>query len=258
MESTNAPALRLTSRTETHGAAIPRPPALPAGIAPIPYWHTALLVLVLGGFSVLNVKSAHGAHSGHAPCAHLPCHHGLRVAPHRIRLVGAAPRRLTLRELIGGRWKSVEDFLLDIALAAGVWLGALMVIAVAAVAMGMNHSGTSKAPASRLVSSRRRARLKSSVDLPQRHRGLLRRGALPWLSSEAVHAIAAQPLDCPRGGQHPLRPRPRIRRAAAHGADRSAGLAFGLMSLLRKSLRPAMMAHTLQDTISGLLLRALR
>jgi membrane protease YdiL (CAAX protease family) len=36
------------------------------------------------------------------------------------------------------------------------------------------------------------------------------------------------------------------------------GLALGIMSLLRHSLRPAMMAHTLQDTISGLLLRALR
>jgi membrane protease YdiL (CAAX protease family) len=36
------------------------------------------------------------------------------------------------------------------------------------------------------------------------------------------------------------------------------GLAFGIMSMLRKSLRPAIMAHTLQDTISGLLLKVLR
>jgi membrane protease YdiL (CAAX protease family) len=36
------------------------------------------------------------------------------------------------------------------------------------------------------------------------------------------------------------------------------GLSFGVLSMWRKSLRPAMMAHTLQDTISGLLLRALR
>jgi len=36
------------------------------------------------------------------------------------------------------------------------------------------------------------------------------------------------------------------------------GLAFGIMSMLRRSLRPAIMAHTLQDTISGLLLKVLR
>jgi membrane protease YdiL (CAAX protease family) len=36
------------------------------------------------------------------------------------------------------------------------------------------------------------------------------------------------------------------------------GFALGLISIARKSLRPAMIAHTLQDTISGLLLRALR
>jgi membrane protease YdiL (CAAX protease family) len=36
------------------------------------------------------------------------------------------------------------------------------------------------------------------------------------------------------------------------------GLAFGIVSMWRKSLRPAMIAHTLQDTVSGLLLRAMR
>ena len=36
------------------------------------------------------------------------------------------------------------------------------------------------------------------------------------------------------------------------------GLALGILSMVRKSLRPAMIVHTMQDAISGLLLRALR
>ena len=36
------------------------------------------------------------------------------------------------------------------------------------------------------------------------------------------------------------------------------GFCFGVVSLLRRSLRPAMMAHTMQDAVSGLLLRSLR
>ncbi len=35
------------------------------------------------------------------------------------------------------------------------------------------------------------------------------------------------------------------------------GFCFGVVSLLRRSLRPAMMAHTMQDAVSGLLLRSL-
>src|SRR5512133_2963156 len=34
----------------------------------------------------------------------------------------------TIRELIGGRWDSVEDFLLDIAIAAGFWIASAAVL----------------------------------------------------------------------------------------------------------------------------------
>ena len=108
----------------------------------IPYWHTVLLVAVLSGFSLLNAKSAHLAHSGH-----------IQVRIYLATMVyewlftayvwwGLRRAGLSMRELIGGRWNSVEDFLLDIAIAVGTWMGALTVIAMAAVAMGMNHSGS--------------------------------------------------------------------------------------------------------------------
>ncbi len=49
---------------------------------------------------------------------------------------------LTLRELIGGRWKSVGGFSSStLRSRSGAWFGTLLVIAMAAIAMGMNHSG---------------------------------------------------------------------------------------------------------------------
>ena len=109
---------------------------------PIPYWHTAVLLLVL---VLLERGATPRAATALTPatrtCAStLPPWSTSGFSPHTSGGDCAAPEA-TLRELIGGRWQSVEDFLLDIAIAAGVWFGALMVIAMAALAMGMNHTG---------------------------------------------------------------------------------------------------------------------
>ncbi len=226
---------------------------------PIPYWHTALLLLVLGVFSALNARSGHGLHSGHALV--------------RIYLVtmfyewlltayvwwGLHSAGLSLRELIGGRWQRVEDFLLDIAIAVGTWFGALLVIAVVALAMGMSHSG--------------------SLDDARRQIGFLAPQSglevLLWICLSATAGFCEEVLF--RGYLQKQFSRLLGNRWIAllvvsilfglghgyEGAKRMLliallGLAFGIVSILRKGLRPAIMAHTLQDTVSGLLLRALR
>jgi hypothetical protein len=165
----------------------------------------------------------------------------------------------TLRELIGGRWRSVGDFLLDIVIALGVWIGALLVIAMAALAMGMNHAG--------------------NIEDARRQIGFLAPQStlevILWICLSATAGFCEEVLF--RGYfQKQFTRLLRCRWSALvvvsilfglghgyEGAQRMVliallGFAFGLMSLLRKSLRPAMMAHTLQDTISGLVLRAMR
>jgi membrane protease YdiL (CAAX protease family) len=224
----------------------------------IPYWHTVLLVLVLGGFSLLNAKSAHLAHSGH-----------IQVRIYLATMVyewlftayvwwGLRRAGLSMRDLIGGRWSSVEDFLLDIAIAVGAWMGALTVIALAAVAMGMNHTGS--------IESAR-----EQIGFLAPHTGL---EVFLWICLSATAGFCEEVLF--RGYFQKQFTRLLRNRWIAllvvsilfglgHGYEGPQrmvliallGLAFGTMSLLRKSLRPAMMAHTLQDTISGLLLRAL-
>jgi hypothetical protein len=228
-------------------------------LRPIPYWHTALLVLVLVVFSVLNSKSGHGASTGHPPTRIY-----LATMVYEWLLTGYVwwglwRAGIGMRELIGGRWKSVEDFLLDIAIATGAWFGALMVIAVFAYAMGMNHVG--------------------NIDDARKQIGFLAPQSslqvVLWICLSATAGFCEEVLfrgyfqkQFTRllGNKWTALVVVSILFGLGHGYEGAKrmvliallGLSFGIMSLLRKSLRPAMMAHTLQDTISGLLLRALR
>ena len=224
---------------------------------PVAYWHTAVLVLVLLLLSLGNAKSAHAAHSIH----HLRIY--LATIAYEWLLTGFiwwGLRRSggTLRELIGGRWHDVGDFLLDLAFAGGVWLAALIVIALAAVAMGMGHAGNVQ-----------EARRQIGFLAPQSTLEVV-----VWIALSATAGFCEEVMF--RGylqkqfthllrGQWSALVVVSILFGLSHGYEgfermvliALLGFAFGLMSLLRKSLRPAMMAHTLQDTISGLLLRGL-
>ena len=224
---------------------------------PIPYWHTAVLLSVLVVFSIGNMKSSQAVHAG----PHVRIYLATMIYEWLLTaFVWWGLRRSggSLRELIGGRWHSIGDFFLDIVIAMGVWLGALMVIALAAFAMGMNHPG--------------------NLSDAQKHIGFLapqnKLEILLWVGLSSTAGFCEEVLF--RGYfQKQFTRLLRCRWIAlvavsilfglGHGYEgvqrmvliAVLGFAFGLMSILRKSLRPAMMAHTIQDTISGLLLRAL-
>ncbi len=243
--------------TANHGAMPNSTPPVENG-NPIPYWHTALLLLVLVLFSVGNMKSSQTVHAG----AHVRIYLATMFYEWLLTaFVWWGLRRSggSMRELIGGRWHSVGDFFLDIVIAMGVWLGALMMIALAALAMGMNHAGN--------LSD---AQKKIGFLAPQNMREIIM-----WICLSATAGFCEEVIF--RGYfQKQFTRLLRCRWSALvvvsilfglghgyEGAQRMVliallGFAFGLMSLLRKSLRPAMMAHTLQDTISGLLLRTLQ
>jgi membrane protease YdiL (CAAX protease family) len=224
---------------------------------PIPYWHTAVLLLVLVLFSIGNIKSSQAAHAG----SHIRIYLATMFYEWLLTAVvwwGLRRSGGSLRQLIGGRWHSVGDFFLDIVIALGVWMGALMVIALAALAMGMNHPGN-------LSDAQKQIGFlapKNTLEI------------ILWIGLSATAGFCEEVLF--RGYFQKQFTRLLHNRWSAlvvvsilfglghgyEGAQRMVliallGFAFGLMSILRQSLRPAMMAHTLQDTISGLLLRAL-
>src|ERR1700731_4012840 len=93
----------------------PSAPAKPALIAPL--WHTALVTALILGNSFLGsskVAAVHGSGS------RILLYGGTFVTQFVLILLiwfGIRLRGVRMRDLIGGRWKTVEAFLLDVALA---------------------------------------------------------------------------------------------------------------------------------------------
>jgi CAAX protease family protein len=236
-------------------------PSSPPDVEPsshVPYWHTIVLVLVLLALSVLNAGIARGG---------IPAHSQLRI--YLVTIVyewlltayiwwGLRRSGGTLRELIGGRWEDLGDFLLDFAIAGGTWIAAMMALALLAFAMGMGRGGDLE-----------QARRQIGFLVPQTTLEMV-----AWVGLSATAGFCEEILF--RGYlqmqfTHLLRSRwvalpiVSILFGLGHGYEgfrrmvliALLGFFFGVLSLARKSLRPAMMAHTMQDTISGLLLRGL-
>ena len=88
-----------------------------------PWWHTAILIVVLLGASL------NGTRGGHPLADHSKLPQYLWTMAWEWTLLGfiwlGIRKRITLRELIGGRWATPEDFLLDIVYAASVLVCAL-------------------------------------------------------------------------------------------------------------------------------------
>jgi hypothetical protein len=213
---------------------------------------------VLAIFSVANARASHGLRAGNA---HVRIYLATMIYEWLLTAYvwwGLHRAGRSMRELIGGRWNRAGDFFLDIAIAVGAWFGALMVLALAALAMGMNQAGNLD-----------EARQQIGFLAPQSSLEVIL-----WVCLSATAGFCEEVLF--RGyfqmqftrllrSRWIALPVVSILFGLGHGYEGAQrmvliallGFAFGLMSLLRKSLRPAMMAHTLQDTISGLLLRAL-
>lgn len=225
----------------------------------IPYWHTAALLLVLGAMSVGNAKTGHGAHSG---ISHLRIY--LPTIAYEWAFTayvwwGVRRSGGTMRELIGGRWQRVEDFLLDIAISCGAWIGTLLVLAVVALGLGMNHTNNLADAQKQIGFLAPQSGLEVFLWICLSATAgfceeVLFRGYLQKQFTRLLHNrwIAVVAVSICFGLGH-----------GYEGAQRMVliamlGCSFSILSIWRKSLRPAMMAHTLQDTVSGLLLRALR
>lgn len=160
--------------------------------------------------------------------------------------------RMRLRDVIGGRWNTVEDFLLDVAIAVGFWMLLLGVVAGIAVAMHLNQAGTVDEGRKTIqaIGPRNAAELALFIFMSTVagfveeivYRGYFQRQFSTLLRNGWIGMIASAVLF---GLSH-----------GYEGAKRMIiifvmGAMFGTLAMLRKSLRPGMMGHAIFDSVSG-------
>jgi membrane protease YdiL (CAAX protease family) len=101
-----------------------------------PWWHTLIIIAILVALSAIQ---AHRVDTLTRQHSHLPTYITTIVYEWimvGIVWLGIRARGLRLRDLVGGRWKSPEDVLVDVGIGLGFWISLLLVNAAVSFALG--------------------------------------------------------------------------------------------------------------------------
>jgi len=222
-----------------------------------PWWHTTILIALLLFASVNGTRNKHAV----VEVSRL-LQYGWTMLWEWV-LVGivwlGVRKRTPWRELIGGRWATLEDFFLDVVFAGTFWVAAMFVLGGAAWLMHLNQAGKIDSMRKQLGFLTPGTNLELAawffVSLTAGFcEEIIFRGYLQKQFSAIANSTLAGVLLSA------------IVFGAAHGYEGIArmiliaifGLMFGLLAWWRKSLRPGMMAHAWHDALSGAVLRMLK
>jgi|SRR5215831_12529952 len=222
-----------------------------------PVWHTLVLIVIILGNSYFASARLLPAVAQHGRVVLY-----LETIVWQLFLLGVVwiglrLRHTRLRDVIGGRWNSVENGLLDAGIAAAFWFFSIIILAGLKFAMGLasldNQQSIEQVKKTiGSITPRTPAELAAFVALVvcagiveeivfrgylQRQIGAIARNAYAGL---AVSALIF-------GTAHGYQGKRQMVLLAIYGAM------FGALALLRKSLRPGMMAHAWQDALAGIL-----
>ncbi|MGE5324152.1 MAG: CPBP family intramembrane glutamic endopeptidase, partial [Actinomycetota bacterium] len=226
-----------------------------------PVWHTALIVILVVGNSYFTalVSSQKSQNPGAIT-------EKLRIAQYAATIlleffllflvwIGLRLKKTKIRDLIGGRWATPEDFLVDVGIAIAFWLVALGILAGLGYLLGL-AKGASVEQAQKLaemLAPRSTFGLVMWVLLSTTagyveeiiFRGYLQQ-QFAVLSGNIYVGVVASAIVF--GSGHGYEGTRRMILIAVYGAM------FGFLTLWRKSLRPGMMAHAFHDGFQGILL----
>jgi membrane protease YdiL (CAAX protease family) len=169
---------------------------------------------------------------------------------------GARKSGTSLRDLVGGRWREIEDALIDVLTAAGFWIAAMVVLAIAARLLhlaGGNQLDDVRRQIGFLVPRGTRElalwfllSVTAGICEEVVFRGYLQR-QFAALSKNVWAGIVLSGLIF--GSAHGYEGARRMVLVGIYG------MLFGLLAHFRRSLRPGMIAHAFHDGIMGLALR---
>lgn len=164
-----------------------------------------------------------------------------------------------IREVIGGHWDSVEDFLLDLGIAAIFWIVSAGVLVGVAYAMGMNRPENLD-----------KARSATSFLMPQSQLELILWPVLTCTAGFCEEVIfrgyLLKQFAAMTGNAWLGMATSSLIFGLSHGYQGPKlmfvitiyGMLFAMLAHFRKSTRPGMMAHAWQDTLAGLARHFLR
>ena len=240
----------------------PGPEVTAPGKLLAPVWHTVLIVVIMLLNSYGSAKLASGAMGQDAKAIT----ENVRVVQYAVTIVleffllflvwiGLRMNGTRIRDVIGGRWDTVEEFLLDVAIAIGFFVVAYAIIFGLSFALGL-------AKASQIEQTKKLA----SLLAPHTLHGLLLFVLLSTIAGfveeiifrgylQKQFAILSRNIYAGLIGSA-------LVFGAGHGYEGMRrmvlifvlGLMFGFLALWRKSLRPGMIGHAVFDSAQGVLL----
>ena len=219
----------------------------PAPIAA--WWHTIVLILVMLTFSVLQAIPSNLARMENLP-SRIPVYAETLIYElllfFYVWLLGIRRKGVTIREIIGGKWAKFEDFMIDVATAFAFWIVVVGFLVV--VQLVMRFRGVSAAKPLLPQTPTEAACfvvLAVTAGFCEEFicRGYLQRQMLALTGADWA-AVALQGVIF--GGAHLYQGWRGVIVITIYG-----GL-FGALAAWRKSLRPGMMQHAAQDTLSGI------
>jgi membrane protease YdiL (CAAX protease family) len=224
-----------------------------------PAWHTALFVAVVVLFAALAARTQ----------GQMVARHG-RVSVYLMTMAweyllvgyilwGARKKGVTLREIVGGKWNSWEDFLLDVGIAFGCWIVAGGILAGFSYALGLTSPSQVAEAKKQIGPLLPQTGLELGIWLVLSatagfceeimFRGYLQKQFRAATRSTTA-AIVLQAVVF--GIAHAYQGGRRIILIGVYGA------LFGILAAWRKSLRPGMIGHAMQDSFSGIAFRLLK
>ncbi len=232
-------------------AAPPVEQQAPAYIAP--WWHTTSLVLFLLTFSALGA----GGHPGLDHASRMKLYISTVILEWLMLLFIVwglrRKKQTTLGNLVGGRWNTPEDFLLDVAVAVGFWIVAGLVLLGVGFLLGLSSTSQVKDMQQRVGSMLPSGRTEILIWLLVSvtagiceeviFRGYFQK-QFALLLKTAWGGIVVQALIF--GGSHAYEGWQKMVQIGVFG------FLFGVLAWWRKSLRPGMMTHFAQDSVAGI------
>jgi len=237
----------LSSENQVPVLATPRNASRPTPVGSI--WHTVALVLFLVGLALLQYQPQLAARATQLP-------HLVRIYMGTIVyewvlvgyvwFFGLRRRGVKISEVIGGKWRGRVDFFVDCGIALGFW--AVVLVVLGSLSHLLDFSGEE---AAKFLLPRTPLEMVVFVLLAWVagfceelvFRGYLQRQFFAWTGS-VVAGVALQALVF--GAAHLYQGPKAVLVISVYGAM------FGTLAALRKSLRPGMIQHVGQDTVSGL------